>query len=166
MRGPRKKRTRQHVIADQSVHHVEGFVLDAGYTVQSLESDYGYDLLLFTYDEDGYLEPGLVYLQLKAAESLRAVGSAYVFDLDIRDYNLWTHEKMPVILVLYDASRRRAFWLAVQHYFRENVARQPKQGAKTIRVQVSKRQVMNGRALVKIRDLKWEILRRGKGERT
>jgi hypothetical protein len=47
--GPRKRRTREHVIADLSVHHVEGFILEEGHTAQRLDSDYGYDLVLFTY---------------------------------------------------------------------------------------------------------------------
>lgn len=80
------------------MHYFEGFVLDAGHTVQAVESDYGYDLLLFTYDTNGFLEPDLVYLQFKAAESLLAVGSAYVFDLDVRDYNLWMLDNLPVTL--------------------------------------------------------------------
>jgi hypothetical protein len=50
---PRKQRTRQHVIADLSVHYVEAFILEAGHTTQQLECDYGYDLLMFTYDERG-----------------------------------------------------------------------------------------------------------------
>jgi len=87
--GPRKQRTRQHVIADLSVHHVEGVILDAGHTVQRLTHDYGYDLMLTTYDRDGYVEPGAVYLQLKAAEVLVPSGSGFAFDLDVRDYNLW-----------------------------------------------------------------------------
>ena len=41
--GPRKQRTRQHVIADQSVNHVERFIIDEGHTAQRLEKDYGYD---------------------------------------------------------------------------------------------------------------------------
>src|SRR5438132_10538066 len=101
--GPRKQRTRRHVIADLSVHYVEGFILDEGHTAQRLSSDYSYDLLLRTFDEEGYAEPGLVYIQLKAAESLQAVGSDYVFDVDIRDYDLWTREEMPVVLILFDA---------------------------------------------------------------
>jgi hypothetical protein len=150
-------------IADQSIHHVEGFVIDAGHTVQRLDSDYGYDLLLFTYDEQGYLEPGLVYLQLKAAESLRAVGTSYVFDLDIRDYNLWMLDNMPVMLILFDARRRRAFWIAIQHYFREDDARQPKKGAKTVRVRVPVRQLINRRAVAKMRELKRAALGERKG---
>src|SRR5205085_10654458 len=99
--GPRKQRTRQHVIADLSVHHVEGFILEAGYTAQRLGSDYGYDLLMSTFDEQGYVEPGSVYFQFKAMQRLGASGADYVYDLDVRDHNLWTREKMPVILILF-----------------------------------------------------------------
>ena len=49
--GPRKRRTRQHVIADLSVHHVERFILEQGHTAQRLSSDNGYDLLVSTFDE-------------------------------------------------------------------------------------------------------------------
>jgi hypothetical protein len=153
---PRKQRTRQHVIADQSVHHVEGFILAEGHTAQRLERDYGYDLLLITYDEQGYVEPGFLLLQLKAAETLQAVGSDYVFDLDIRDYNLWMLEEIPVILILFDATRRRAYWLTVQRYFREEEARRPKRGAKTVRVRVPMRQAVNRRAIASMRKLKRE----------
>src|SRR5438045_1479669 len=128
--APRKRRTRQHIIADLSVHYVEGFVLQEGHTAQRLGTDYSYDLLLRTFDEEGYPEPGMVYIQLKAAESLQAVGTDYTFDIDLRDYNLWIQEEMPVMLILFDASRRRAYWLAVQRYFQEDVTRWPKKGAK------------------------------------
>src|SRR5687767_7284422 len=107
--GPRKKRTHQHVIADLSVHHAEGFILEDGHTVQRLGSDYGYDLIMNTFDEMGYAEPWPVYFQLKATESLRRAGSAFVFDMDVRDYHLWTREEVPVILVLFDASGRKAY---------------------------------------------------------
>src|ERR1700733_13713322 len=94
---PRKQRTRQHVIADQSVNYVERFIIDDGHTAQQFERDYGYDLLMSTYEPNGYLEPGSIYLQLKASESHRRSGSDYAFEVDIRDYNLWTLERSPVI---------------------------------------------------------------------
>src|SRR5262245_7924751 len=125
---PRKQRTRQHVIADQSVNYVERFILDEGHTAQRLTQDYGYDLILFTYDDQGYAEPGMAFLQLKAAETLTRSGAHYVFDLDIRDYNLWMLGDTPVLLVLFDATRRRAYWLHVQPYFRNEASRQPKKG--------------------------------------
>src|SRR4051794_33411236 len=115
--APRKQRTRHHVLADLSVHHVEGFILREGHTVQRLSSDYGYDLVMFTYDGQGYFEPGLVYFQLKATEKVDETSAACVYDLDIRDYNLWIRERTPVILVLFDAWRQRACWLCVQSYF-------------------------------------------------
>jgi hypothetical protein len=154
--GLRKRRTREHVIADQSVNHVERFIIDQGHAAQRLSCDYGYDLVLFTFDEQGCFEPGAVCLQLKAAESLHSVGSDYVFDLDVRDYNLWRWEKSPIILVLFDASLRRAFWLCIQDYFAGDAARRPKKGAKTVRVHVPKRQKVNRRAIEKMRDLKWQ----------
>lgn len=73
--APRKRRTRQHVIAAQSVNFVERFIIDEGHTAQRQEHDYGYDLHLITYDGRGYVEAGSVFLQLKAAENLVSSGT-------------------------------------------------------------------------------------------
>ncbi len=61
--GPRKRRTRQHVIADLAVHHVEGFILEDGHTAEWTYHDYGYDLVMRTFDENGYAEPDEVYFR-------------------------------------------------------------------------------------------------------
>jgi hypothetical protein len=151
--GRRKRRTRQHVIADQSVNHVERFIIDEGHTSQRIEKDYGCDLMMFTFDEQGYAEPGLVWLQLKASESLPLVGSNYYYDLDIRDYNLWINQNQPVILILFDAARRKAYWLDVQGYFTRDPSRRPEPGTKSVRVRVPRRQILNRRAISKLRDL-------------
>src|SRR5262245_39526349 len=156
--GPRKQRTRQHVIADLSVHYVERFILEEGHAAQRLGSDYGYDLLVCTFDEQGYAEPGAIYFQFKAMETLEERGADYVYDLNILDYNLWMREKMPVILVLFDASKRRAYWLAVQQYFKSDAGRQPRKGAKSVRIHVAKRQAVSRLAIAKIRQLKWAAL--------
>jgi hypothetical protein len=150
---PRKQRTRQHVIADQSLNYVERFIIDAGHTAQRLAPDYGYDLILFTYDDQGYAEPGVAFLQLKAAETLTPSRSDYVYDLDIRDYNLWLYEDVPVFLVLFDAMRRRAYWLHVQGLFRKGQALRPKKGAKTVRVRVPRRQTICRRGVEAMREL-------------
>jgi hypothetical protein len=159
----RKRRTREHVMADQSVNYVERFVIDEGHTAQRQEHDYGYDLNVITYDSHGYVEPGLFFLQLKASETLNESGRDYLFDLDVRDHNLWMMELLPVFLVLFDASRRRAYWLLVQAYFRRDRARQPKPGVKTVRVRVPKRQPVNCRAIAAMRAIKQEKLTRLKG---
>ncbi len=95
----------------------------------------------------------MFYIQGKAAEELKESGTNYVFDLDIRDYNLWMLELMPVVLVLYDASRRKAYWLHVQDYFRRNFDRRPRMSAKTVRVSVTKRRVFNRRAVASLREI-------------
>jgi Domain of unknown function (DUF4365) len=158
--GLRKRRTRQHVIADLSVNHVERFIIREGHTAQRVDKDYGYDLLLFTYDDNGFCEPDFLLLQLKAAEAWQSIGADYFFDLEVRDYNLWKLESMPVILILFDASRNRAFWLCIQRYFNEDTARQPKKDAKTLRVRVPMTQVVNRRAIAKMRHLKKDVRHR------
>ena len=45
---PRKQRTRQHVIADQSVNQVERFIIDEGHAAQRVDKDC-YDLLPSTF---------------------------------------------------------------------------------------------------------------------
>jgi hypothetical protein len=152
------------VIADLSVHHVEGFILEEGHTVQRLGSDYGYDLMMWTFDEQGYAEPGVIYFQVKATTASTERKRDFVYDLDVRDYNLWLREEVPVILILFDARRRRAFWLAVQPYFAEDVARRPRRGAKTVRVRVPKHRVVNRRAIATLRTFKNEELQGDKGE--
>jgi hypothetical protein len=161
--APRKRRTRQHVIADQSVNHVERFILDEGHSAERPRSDYGYDLVMFTYDEQGYAEEGSLYIQIKASDKLGASGEAIAFDVDIRDYNMWTAEPMPVILVLYGAIRRRAHWLYVQQYFAEDASRRPRRGAKTVRVRVPKRQLLSRAAVRKMRAYKQEVLEQLEG---
>jgi hypothetical protein len=158
--APRKQRTRQHVIADQSVNHIERVIIDEGHTAQRLVYDYGYDLEMLTYDAEGYVETGAIYLQLKAAEALEESGTDYVFDIDVRDYNLWIAELQPVVLVLFDATRRRAYYLHVQHYFRQTSSRQPRTGAKTVRVRVPSRQPFTRRAVAQLRELKQMLLNR------
>jgi hypothetical protein len=159
---PRKQRTREHINADLSIHHVEGFILNSGHTVQRLGSDYGYDLMMWTFDEDGYAEPSIVYFQLKAMERFKLHEAECVFDLDIRDYNLWTREEVPVILVLYDAGKRKAVWLPIQRYFSSPTSPRPRKDAKTVRVRIPQTSVFGRRAVSAIREIKRQMLDRPK----
>ena len=149
--APRKQRTRQHIIADLSLNYVERIILDEGHSVERPTSDYGYDLAMRTHDPDGFVETGLILFQLKSSDNLEVSGGMYAFDMDIRDYNLWRAEVMPVVLILFDAITRKAYWLPIQQYFRENPSCRPRKGAKTIRVHVSDRQSVNRRSIRKMR---------------
>lgn len=115
---PKKRRTREHVIADLSVNHVERHVLRSGHTVQRIERDYGIDLILFTYSDDGEVEPGHALLQLKASEQLRTLAKRQVIPwrLERADLLSWLNEPMPVFLVVYDADQDHSWWLYLQNY--------------------------------------------------
>jgi hypothetical protein len=148
------------VIASQSANYVERFVVHQGHTADRSESDYGYDLFLFTYDDQGYIEPGLVYIQLKATDSLKgsADGTAWVFRVDTAHYNAWTAEPLPVFLVLYDAQRQRAYWLYVQQYFNADPSRRPRAGAQSVTVHIPKDQRFSRHTVGLMRRCKEDIL--------
>lgn len=117
----RKRRTREHVIADLSVNHVERLVLRCGWTVERSRHDYGIDLDMHTYTPHGEVENGKILFQLKATDALKrsADGTAISVRLEWRDLLFWVNEVEPVILILYDAQQDRAYWLYVQEYFRQ-----------------------------------------------
>src|SRR3954451_23753318 len=116
----RKRRTREHVIADLSAHHVEGVVLRCGWTVERKRHDYGIDLYMETYNADGEVENGWVWFQLKATDTVKrsADGMVILLRLEWRDLLFLLNEFLPVVLVLYDAQEDKAYWLDVQEYFR------------------------------------------------
>jgi hypothetical protein len=115
----RKRRTREHVIADLSVNHVERHALLSGCTVERMVHDYGIDLLLFTYNPVGEIEEGQVFLQLKATDHLkvRSDGTSISVRVEKADLRHWLEKLLPVILIVYDAPGDIAYWLYVQAYF-------------------------------------------------
>ena len=80
-----KRRTREHVIADLSVNHVERQILLGGHTIECTRHDYGYDLLMTTYNVNGEPESGEVRLQLKATDALPIVKGGETVSWALRD---------------------------------------------------------------------------------
>lgn len=117
---PKKRRTREHVLADLSANHFERFALQCGFSVERIIHDYGIDLHLFTYDRKGQIENGDVLVQLKATDSMRMLKNehAVACSVERRDLRRWLREPMPVILVVYDGKADIAYWLYVQAYFK------------------------------------------------
>ena len=115
----KKQRTREHIIADLSVNYIERVALLCGYTVEPFRKDYGYDLNVYTYTDDGEIENGNIYLQLKATDHLHVVnnGQAISFPLNKKDLETWLKEPLPAILIIYDAVNDCAYWLYLQAYF-------------------------------------------------
>lgn len=118
----KKKRPRTHIIADLSINHVERYIFLCGYSVERVEYDYGYDLIIFTYNHQGEIENGQIYVQLKATDSLRIVEQNKItFSLSRSDLELWLLEPMPCIFIIYDAQTNQAYWLYLQAYFQNLV---------------------------------------------
>lgn len=161
----RPRRTRQHVIASLSRNFVERFILEKGHTADRRIDDYGYDLFVETYDEDGYVENGEIRVQLKATDRLRDLkrGDTLRLDIDVRHYGLWTNELMPVFLILYDALEKQAYWIDVQRYFAD-ASREPKKGAKTLRIHIPIANRFAEDTVEHMRRRKSEVLTRDRGK--
>jgi hypothetical protein len=151
----RKRRTREHIIADLSVHHVEGLALKCGYTVQRIVADYGYDLRLDTFNEAGEVESEQILLQLKASDDLRqyelAQEEVFSFPISAKDYRAWKEAVLPVFFILYDAQLGEAYWLDVHD---QAAAQQHGPNAKTVRLRVPRHQVLGVQTIRLIRQRK------------
>ncbi len=112
------------MLADLSINHVERQVLLCGFSVDRVQHDYGYDLTMTTYHDSGEVQPGPVYIQVKATDRLSRVGGgrAIAWIVTRRDLKLWLQEAYPVILIVYDGQRDVAYWLHVQAYFAKHPA--------------------------------------------
>ena len=116
----RKKRTRTHVIADLSFHHVGYFVVREGFTFEAVEGDYGLDAWIITFAKSGEVENGMIYVQLKASDSVVRKAGGIAFRVKKSDVDLWESEPMPVYLVLFDVAEERAYWMYFQRYAAAN----------------------------------------------
>ncbi len=161
----RKLRTREHVIADLAVNHVERQALLCGFSVERIEHDYGIDLVLFTYTAAGEVESGCIFIQVKATGRLRWPRSQAQapFRVSREDLVGWLKEFLPVILVVYDARADRAHWIHVQEYFATLSGFNLFQAGKRITVHLPLQNVLGGSALRHFAALRDEVERKSKG---
>jgi hypothetical protein len=145
----RKRRTREHVIADLSVNHVERHVLQCGFVAQRSVHDYGIDLEMTSFNKQGEIDEGKVFMQLKASDRLRLRPhqEAFSFRIERSDLVLWLAQPLPVILIVYDAHEEIAYWLYVQSYFRRQKGFNLFTAGKTVTVQVPTAHVVNTAAV-------------------
>ncbi len=160
----RKRRTREHILADLSANHVEQHVLRCGFAVERVVHDYGIDLILFTYDKDGECEPGNVFLQLKATDSVKvvAVGLQVAFRIDRADLLNWLEQTMPVILVVYDGKTDLAYWLYVQAHFEKQKAFSPAKVGEQVTVHVPVANAVNQEAIQRFARFRERICRQAR----
>jgi hypothetical protein len=144
-----KRRTREHVIADLSVNHVEKQCLLCGFSVERVRHDYGIDLIVSTYNHHGESENGNIRFQLKATDRLQRVakGQFVAYRLERADLQSWLHEPLPVIFVVYDAPADRAYWLYVQAYFEKQPGFDLKKARATVTVRILADRVLDPEAI-------------------
>jgi hypothetical protein len=112
-------RPRAHVIAEMGVNFLERQILRRGHQLQRLNApEYGTDAEMHHFcPKRRTIENGRVEFQLKATDRpvYSADGSFLRCPVESAHIHFWLWEiAFPVILVLYDASRHRAFWVDVQ----------------------------------------------------
>jgi hypothetical protein len=148
----RKRRTREHIIADLSVNYVERAILLQGHVADRVFFDYGHDLVLRTFNQDGETEPAFLMLQLKASDSIEYVSNKQFVALrvDPRDAEAWQNETVPIILIAYDAAQDSAYWL----HFQSLLETEKRRG--TVRIPVT--QVFNEVAVETLRQIKNKLL--------
>jgi hypothetical protein len=102
-----------------SANHFERHALVCGFSVERTQHDYGIDLNLYTFNARGEVDNGQVIIQLKATDHPKiSLGSSHIaVRLTTAHLDHWLSEAMPVILVVYDASQDRAYWLYLQAHF-------------------------------------------------
>ncbi len=136
-----------------------GMCWRCGYTLQRIHSDYGYDLVMWTYNLRREIESGITYFQVKATDSLPMLkdGKTISWPVDRRDLRLWLKDAYPVILVVYDAARDRAYWLYVQAYFIDRSTADLFTGGEMINVHVPTKNRINRRSIQEIAEYQRRI---------
>lgn len=160
----RKKRTRQHILEDLSRNHIEHYAYRLGYSTERVEHDYGIDMMLFTYDENGQAENGYLAIQLKGTDSLATLQNGKIpVPLERAHLATWMAEPCPVILVFYHAPSDTAYWLYIQAYFAGLPNGSRPRGGKTVTVHIPQQNLVDEAAVRQFRQLKQAILRQVKG---
>ena len=158
----RKLRTREHVLADLGINHVERHILLRGFAMNRLAVDYGLDLMMLTYNDGGEVESGHVFLQVKATDSLQILQDAQtiVVRVEVADLKAWQEESMPVIFVIYDGQDDKAYWLYVQQYLDAKQVSGDDLSAEQDRVtvRIPRKNCLNSKAIEQFRQFRLQLM--------
>jgi hypothetical protein len=114
-----------------------------------MNPDYGIDLYMETYNDRGEIENEGVWFQLKATDKLVVIGKTQAISvrMEWRDLLFWLNERMPGILVVYDAMQDRAWWLHLQETLRTMGQRGRPRVAHTVTPRISLSNVLDEAAI-------------------
>ena len=145
----KKLRTRQHIIEDLGLNHIEKQILLSGNILRRFgENDYGYDGMIDTFNEQGETENLSFKIQLKSTDTLQlsAQKEGFIMDLSRRDLELWLESNYPVLLILYDAQGDVAYFADLQAHFEQNRLLL-KNVRKFVRIFLSPKSIFNNTAI-------------------
>ena len=105
-----------------------------------------------SFNARGEIEAGSIFFQLKATDDLPllADGKTISWAISRRDLLLWLDEACPVILVVYDGRRDRAFWMHIQADFAGRPTADLFLAGQTINVHLRLSDRLNGRSIREI----------------
>jgi len=161
----RKTRTREHMIADLAVNHVEREVLLADGTLERIVYDYGLDAIVQIHNADGEQEDGIVYFQIKGSERHERShdGTVLAFRVSRRDLLHWLPAAMPIILADYDHADQAVYYLYVQRYFESLDGFNLFEAGQTVTVHIPVTQVLNATAVQGIAEALRAVMRQIQG---
>lgn len=117
----RKRRTREHIIEEMGVNHLERHVLRRGHQLQRFQQrEYGWDATMFHFADNGEIEDGEIRIQVKATDHLDVQAGVIRFRVATADLHYWYWQYLPVVLVIYDAQADRAYWVHLQPFLDEH----------------------------------------------
>ncbi len=148
----KKLRTRQHIIEDLGLNHIEKQILLSGNILRRFsENDYGYDGMIDTFNEQGETENLSFKIQLKSTDVIQLSPDkvGFIIDLSRRDLELWLKSNYPVLLILYDAQEDIAYFADLQTHFEENRILL-KNIRKFVRIFLSPKSIFNNTAIQKL----------------
>lgn len=119
----KKRRTRQHIIEDLGLNHIERQILLTGNTFRRFgDNDYGYDGMIETFNKQGETQNLTFMVQLKSTDNIQLSPQkeGFIVDLSKRDLEHWLESRLTVLLILYDAKEEIAYFVDLQSYFNEN----------------------------------------------
>ena len=145
----RKRRTREHVLADLSANYVEKQALLCSYTAERIRLDYGIDLVVQTFTRRGEVESGRILFQLKATDRITILAGRNAVSCRVERADLahWLEEPSPVVLVLYDARSDVGYWLYVQNHFANLTGFDLSQCGERVTVVIPHSNILNRKAM-------------------
>jgi hypothetical protein len=144
------KRPRAHIIEDKAGNFLKDRFFSEGWAVEDLNQDYGEDFLVRIF-ESHKATPWSFFVQSKATDKMKKHllknGKFISFRIESQHVLHWRQFWEPVLLIVFDVSRRVAYWEVIQDSLgKTDLGRQ-----KTVAISIPLGNVLNKEGLRRIK---------------